>query len=79
MGKRTIVVCVHFLSKCVPKSSKLVVFGGENGQGFRGNTEIFVFGNGQKSEVALVWISRNNEVIRELTGLGYSAYKVSFF
>ena len=73
--KRTLVVTIHFLSKFVPKSSKLVVFGGENGQGFRGNTKYLFLEMVQNPKLRCVWISKNNRVISMLTKQGYEAHK----
>ncbi|CAM4162179.1 CDP-glycerol glycerophosphotransferase family protein [Lederbergia lenta] len=75
IGKRTLVVTVHFLSRLVPKSSKLVVFGGENGQGFRGNTKYLFLEMVKNPNIKCVWISRNNKVVDLLTKQGYLAYK----
>ena len=75
ISKRTLVVTIHFLSKFVPKSSKLVVFGGENGQGFRGNTKYLFLEMAQNPKLRCVWISRNNRVISMLTKQGYEAHK----
>ncbi|WP_188454986.1 CDP-glycerol glycerophosphotransferase family protein [Virgibacillus oceani] len=75
IGKRTIVVIIHFLSKLIPKSRNLVVFGGESGQGFRGNTKYIFLEMVKNPNLKCVWISKNNSVISELTQRGFTAYK----
>ncbi|WP_062108589.1 CDP-glycerol glycerophosphotransferase family protein [Bacillus niameyensis] len=75
IAKRTLVVTVHFLSKLVPKSRNLVVFGGENGNGFRGNTKYLFLEMAKNSNLRCVWISRSNRVVTELNKQGYQAYK----
>ncbi|MBS4218972.1 CDP-glycerol glycerophosphotransferase family protein [Bacillus sp. FJAT-49711] len=72
--KRTIVVMIHFLSKFVPKSRKLVVFGGENGQGFRGNTKYLFLEMSKNPDIKCVWISKNNKVTSYLLRQGFQAY-----
>ncbi|MFD1037156.1 CDP-glycerol glycerophosphotransferase family protein [Virgibacillus byunsanensis] len=76
ISKRTLVVIIHFLSKLVPKSSKLVVFGGENGQGFRGNSKYLFLQMVEDEKLKCVWISRNNQVVKDLVNKGYTAYKL---
>lgn len=75
LGKRAIVVSIHFLATFIPKSKKLIVFGGENGQGFRGNTKYLFLEMTQNTALECVWISKNNQVVAKLTSKGYTAYK----
>lgn len=75
IAKRTVVVTVHFLSKLIPKNNQLVVFGGENGQGFRGNTKYLFLKMHEDKQLQCVWISRNSEVVSSLTKKGFQAYK----
>lgn len=75
IGKRTIVVLIHFLSKFVPKSRHLVVFGGENGRGFRGNTKYLFIEMEKNPQLTCVWISRSDQVVRNLRRKGYLSYK----
>lgn len=73
--KRTIVVTIHFLSRFFPKSDNLVVFGGESGKGFRGNTKYLFLEMAKNPQLKCVWISRNSIVIETLKKRGYTAYK----
>lgn len=75
IAKRTVVVTVHSLSKLLPKNNQLVVFGGENGQGFRGNTKYLFLKMNEDKQLQCVWISRNSEVVSFLTKKGFQAYK----
>lgn len=74
IGKRTIVVFIHFLARLVPKSGNLVVFGGENGQGFRGNPKYLFLEMNKHPNLQCVWISRNPKVVDTLNKKGYSAF-----
>ncbi|MBS4200620.1 CDP-glycerol glycerophosphotransferase family protein [Bacillus sp. FJAT-49732] len=75
IAKRTVVVAIHFLSKLVPKSRNLVVFGGENGQGFRGNTKYLFLEMATNTDLHCVWISKNNKIISYLLRQGFHACK----
>lgn len=72
--KRTVVVTIHTLSRFVPKSRKLIVFGGEGGNGFRGNTKYLFLEMAKDSRLRCVWITRNPKVASHLQGMGYEAY-----
>lgn len=74
IGKRIIIVSIHFLSKAIPKSKKLVVFGGEGGQGFRGNTKYLFLEMVNNPVIRCVWIAKNKNVVSELREMGYEAY-----
>lgn len=75
IGKRSIVIGIHFCSKFVPKSKRIVVFGGENGQGFRGNTKYLYLEMVENPKLTCIWISRSNKVVAHLRRKGYRAYK----
>jgi len=75
LGKRTIVVSVHFLSRFIPKSKNLIVFGGENGQGFRGNTKYIFLEMVKNPVIRCVWISRSSKVVNTLRKQGFQAHK----
>ncbi|MFS0750359.1 CDP-glycerol glycerophosphotransferase family protein [Oceanobacillus sp. 1P07AA] len=73
--KRSVVVTIHFLSKLFPKSKNLIVFGGESGNGFRGNTKYLFLEMNKNDSLQCVWISKNQRVVNEINSLGYQAYK----
>ncbi|WP_042143662.1 CDP-glycerol glycerophosphotransferase family protein [Paucisalibacillus sp. EB02] len=75
IGKRTIVVFIRFLSKLIPRKTNLVVFGGESGRGFRGNTKYLFMEMNQNPHIRCVWITKSNEVVNQMTSLGYEVYK----
>ncbi|MGM8213615.1 CDP-glycerol glycerophosphotransferase family protein [Virgibacillus sp. W0430] len=75
IAKRSIVFTIHLFSKLVPKSDSLVVFGGENGQGFRGNTKYLFLEMANNPKITCVWISRNDKVVSQLRRQGYHAFK----
>ena len=77
LGKRTVVVLVYNLSKLVPKKKNLIVFGGENGQGFRGNTRYLFLEIVKDKRLHVVWITKNPEVVKLIRGLGYEAHLAS--
>lgn len=76
IGKRSVTVIIHTLSKLVPKARNLVVFGGENGQGFRGNTKYLFLEMVKDPNLRCIWIAKNQKVIEEVNSLGYEAYMV---
>src|SRR5690606_37771511 len=51
-----------------------VVFGGESGQGFRGNTKYLFLEMNKNNNISCVWITKNNQVVRQVNELGYEAY-----
>lgn len=73
--KRTIVVTIWYLSKLIPKSKNLVVFGAENGRGFRGNPRYLFLRMVKNSNLTCVWISKDPKTVSELTDMGFLAYK----
>ncbi|GIN85016.1 teichoic acid biosynthesis protein F [Heyndrickxia sporothermodurans] len=73
--KRTVVVSIWYLSKLVPKSTNLVVFGAENGRGFRGNPKYLFLEMEKNPELKCVWISKDSNTVLELTNKGYLAFK----
>ncbi|WP_026907628.1 CDP-glycerol glycerophosphotransferase family protein [Paucisalibacillus globulus] len=75
LAKRTFVVLVRFLSKLVPKANNLVVFGGESGQGFRGNTKYLFIEMNKGDNIKCVWITKNNQVMKQIHSLGYEAHR----
>ncbi|WP_330949204.1 CDP-glycerol glycerophosphotransferase family protein [Virgibacillus sp. MG-45] len=75
IGKRSIVVVIHFLSRLIPKSNRLVVFGGESGQGFRGNSKFLFLMMTKHPDLTCVWISKNDRVVEQLRAEGYLSWK----
>ncbi|KYD11349.1 CDP-glycerol glycerophosphotransferase family protein [Heyndrickxia sporothermodurans] len=73
--KRTVVVTTWYLSKLYPKTKNLVVFGAENGRGFRGNPKYLFLEMVKNPELTCVWISKDPNVVSELTEKGYLAFK----
>jgi CDP-glycerol glycerophosphotransferase (TagB/SpsB family) len=72
--RRTINVCIHGLSKLVPKSKKLIVFGGENGMGFRGNPKYLFLELVKIPSLRCIWITKHPSVVKELHDMGFEAY-----
>lgn len=75
LTKRAFVIFIHFCSKLVPKKKDLVVFGGEHGKGFRGNTKYLFLEMNKDPRVTCVWISKDDKIIAQIRALGYDAYK----
>ena len=75
IAKRALVVSLHFCSRAIPKKRNLIVFGGENGRGFRGNTKYLFLEMRKKPQLDCVWISKNDQVVAQLNQQGYQAYK----
>ncbi|MCC2248683.1 MAG: CDP-glycerol glycerophosphotransferase family protein [Bacillota bacterium] len=75
IGKRSIIITIHFISRFFPKQQNLVVFGGENGQGFRGNTKYLFLEMSKYPKLKCVWITSNQKVVKKLESYGYLTYK----
>jgi CDP-glycerol glycerophosphotransferase len=73
--KRTIIVTIYYTSKIFPKTWKIVVFGAENGIGFRGNPKYLFLEMVKNPEYRCIWISKSQSVVNDLTSKGYTAYK----
>jgi CDP-glycerol glycerophosphotransferase len=73
--KRGFVVAIHGLSRLFPRSAKIVVFGAENGNGFRGNPKYIFLEMVKNPQIRCIWISKNNKVVSELSSKGYETYK----
>ncbi|MBM7841173.1 CDP-glycerol glycerophosphotransferase (TagB/SpsB family) [Alkalihalobacillus xiaoxiensis] len=72
--KRIPVVFVYQLSKWVPKNKNLIIFGGENGKAYRGNTK-YLFEEITKIEnLQSVWITKNKETIKQIRDQNQQAY-----
>lgn len=69
-----------FLSLFVPKSSRIIVLGGWNGQRFADNSRyMFLYLNKYKKELKLkkvVWVTKKKVIRDELRSAGYTSYLV---
>jgi len=77
IGKQIVVIIIHACSKLVPKSKNLIVFGGENGKGFRGNTKYIFLEMAKDPRLNCIWITKNPSVVKNLRERGYKAYMAS--
>ncbi|MGE8207375.1 CDP-glycerol glycerophosphotransferase family protein [Heyndrickxia sp. NPDC080065] len=75
IGKRTVVVTIWYLSKLIPKDKNLVIFGAENGRGFRGNPKYLFLEMVKNPELTCVWISKDPNTVSELREKGFQAFK----
>ncbi len=72
--RRSFVVIVYQISKFSPRSRKLIVFGGENGTGFRGNTKYLFYEATHYEKIKCVWILKTAEAIQAVRDQGFEAY-----
>ncbi|MBS4174950.1 CDP-glycerol glycerophosphotransferase family protein [Bacillus sp. FJAT-49736] len=73
--KRTIVVILYFASKLFPRSKKIIVFGAENGMGFRGNPKYLFLEMVKNPGYQCIWITKSQQVVKELNEKGFTSYK----
>ncbi|WP_226036351.1 CDP-glycerol glycerophosphotransferase family protein [Aquibacillus saliphilus] len=72
--KRTIIISIHGFSKLFPKSNRIVIFGSENGNGFRGNPMYIFLEMVKNPEIRCIWIAKSESIVRNLNERGYEAY-----
>ena len=72
-------LCVpYLLLSLVPKDADLWVFGADGGTRFAGNPKYaFLHGSEHREDVTPVWISKDREVVEEVSDAGYTAYHAS--
>ena len=67
------------ISLFIPKTDKIIVVGGWFGKRFADNSKSFyLYANENKNQLNLkkvVWITRSDEILKELRSKGYEAYK----
>lgn len=70
--KLPMVVLFKFF-KITPRSKRIIVFGSENGKGFRGNPK-YLFLKFNKSKFRLIWILKNKQAVKDMRIAGYECY-----
>lgn len=66
---------VMYLSMLSPRSKKIMVFGAWLGDKFADNAKILFLEAQENEEMTPIWITKNPEVVTEVRGAGYQAYK----
>ncbi|WP_062351672.1 CDP-glycerol glycerophosphotransferase family protein [Bacillus kwashiorkori] len=77
LTRRAFSITVYNFSKLIPKQKNLIVFGGENGQGFRGNTKYIFLEMAKDENLRCVWIAKNSAVVKQIRELGFESYHCS--
>ncbi|MRH41292.1 CDP-glycerol--poly(glycerophosphate) glycerophosphotransferase [Aquibacillus halophilus] len=72
--KRMLFISIHGLSKLFPKSKRIVIFGAENGVGFRGNPKYIFLEMMKNPDIRCIWIAKSNSLVSEISDLGYECY-----
>ncbi|KQL57046.1 MULTISPECIES: CDP-glycerol glycerophosphotransferase family protein [Bacillaceae] len=72
--KRVPIVLIYQLSKLSPRSKKIIVFGGENGKAFRGNTKYLYKAFVRNSNFKCVWITKNKKTLRTMREMEHTVY-----
>lgn len=72
-------IIILIISFFIPKTDKIFIVGGWFGKRFADNSKYFyLYADRNKDELKIkkvVWITRSNEVLKELKAQGYSVYK----
>lgn len=74
VAKRIPVVLLYQFSKIVPKDKNLLIFGGENGKAFRGNTRYLFEEITKSKELKSIWITKNKNTVQLIKSQNYKAY-----
>ncbi len=72
--RRSLVVIVYHLAKLFPRDKQLIVFGAENGNGFRGNPKYLFLEAIEEDGLRCVWVLKNKRAVKRVRQLGYEAY-----
>ncbi len=63
------------MSKLIPKSNNVWIFGAWYGNKYSDNTSyLFEYIHKEKLSVKAIWLSNNNEIISHLRSMGYRAF-----
>ena len=65
---------VMFLSMLMPRDYHLCVFGAWLGERFADNSKQLFIEASQRDDIRAVWISKNMDIVNEITNMGYEAY-----
>jgi len=69
---------IYWLSFLVPRNKKIWVCGSTFGKSFSGNPKYFyMYANQVKDDIRVIWISRDDKIIKELDEKGYEGYNIN--
>ena len=71
---------LELLSCLVPKSKKIWIFGAWQGKLYADNTKyMFEYVNANHKSIKAIWITKNDDVVRQVRSMGFKCYKPSSF
>ncbi|MBU2933890.1 CDP-glycerol glycerophosphotransferase family protein [Vibrio cyclitrophicus] len=75
---------IYSVSRCVPKSKNIWIFGAWHGAKYGDNSKAlfeYILKEKEKEniEIQCIWVSKNNDVVRDIRELGYRAYNSRSF
>lgn len=65
---------IMFLTMLMPRDYHLCVFGAWLGERFADNSKQLFIEASQRNDIRAVWISKNIDIVNEITNMGYEAY-----
>ncbi|WP_245838662.1 CDP-glycerol glycerophosphotransferase family protein [Marininema halotolerans] len=74
--RRFIGVFIYQFARLFPRDPKVVVFGAEAGQGFRGNPKYLYLEAKQDHRIRCIWVLKNQAAIKRMNDEGMECYSV---
>lgn len=72
--RRLLGVIIYNTVKFFPRNRKIIVFGSENGRGFRGNPKYIYLKAREDQRVRCIWILKDRSAVRKMQSRGYECY-----
>ena len=72
--QRLVTVLIYNLLRIVPRSKKIIIFGSENGNAFRGNPKYLFYELRKIEGMRCIWIFKNNQAVQDVRRQGYEGY-----
>ncbi|MCS1351051.1 CDP-glycerol glycerophosphotransferase family protein [Mechercharimyces sp. CAU 1602] len=72
--RRYVGVTIYNLARLFPRDNKLIVFGAENGGGYRGNPKYLFLHMNTDSRFRCIWVLKKKDVVESLQNEGIEAY-----
>ncbi|ELZ13891.1 glycosyl/glycerophosphate transferase [Halovivax asiaticus JCM 14624] len=75
LARSVLSLAAHRLAHAVPRDDSLWAFGCRGGEGFEGNAKYLFLHVATRRDVRAVWLSKNEETVRELRRYGFEAHQ----
>src|SRR5690625_850753 len=74
LSRRTIHLFIYHSLKLVPRSRKILLFGADNGNGFRGNPKFIYYEARKYENLKPVWVLKDASEVERVQSLGHPCY-----